>query len=119
MASELLQSLAINPYHLGELKQPDAVGQVGMPGEGPFMKMYLRGGPDLIHEAWYETYNCPIAIGCGSFVTRWAEGRSFEQAKLLEAGDLMTVMGGLPLGKEHCAELAVGSLRHALDTAVR
>lgn len=85
-----------------------------MPGEGPFMTMYLRAGTGQIQEAWYETYNCPIAVGCGSFVTRWVEGKTTEQAALLDAEALTKILGGLPLGKEHCASLTVKSLRKAL-----
>jgi nitrogen fixation NifU-like protein len=114
MASELLQSLASSPHHLGALVNADAVGREGMPGEGPFMTMYLRGLDGVIAEAWFETYNCPIAAGCGSFVTKWVEGRTVDQARLLETDDLIRILGGLPLGREHCASLAVTSLRKAL-----
>jgi hypothetical protein len=33
---------------------------------------------------------------------------------LLTADDLMRILGGLPLGKEHCAHLAVNALRDLL-----
>ena len=42
------------------------------------------------------------------------EGREPAVLALLEAEDLMQVLGGLPLGKEHCAYLAVNALRDAL-----
>ena len=51
----------------------------------------------------------------GNRVTRWAVGRTAEQARLLETGDLSLILGGLPLGKERCASLAVLSLRKALE----
>ena len=41
-------------------------------------------------------------------------GRTPDEARVLEAEDLRRVLGGLPLGKEHCADLVVEALRAAL-----
>ena len=57
---------------------------------------------------------CPNAIACGNWVARWVAGRTPGEARILEAEDLRRVLGGLPLGKEHCADLAVDALRAAL-----
>ena len=78
------------------------------------MVMYLKVGADCIQDARFETYGCPYAVACGSWVTRWAVGRTAEQTLALEPGDLGILLGGLPLGKEHCAGLAVNSLRKAV-----
>ena len=103
-----------DPQTLGVLPEADAVGQEGVPGEGPYMTMFLKFDGDTIREARFDTYGCPYAVACGSFVTRWAAGRTVEQARALEPDDLAKILGGLPLGKEHCASLAVLSLRKAL-----
>jgi ATPase subunit of ABC transporter with duplicated ATPase domains len=42
------------------------------------------------------------------------EGRGPEMLSRLTAEDLMRVLGGLSLGKEHCAFLAVGALKELL-----
>ena len=78
------------------------------------MVMELRGSAACIAEARFSTYGCPAATACGQWVTSWVAGKSAETARLLEAGDLERVLGGLPLGKQHCAKLAVNSLRSAL-----
>lgn len=103
------------PYHMQELPEADVVGQVGMPGEGPYMMVYLCLRERRIERAAFETYGCPSAIACGSWVARWAEGKAVEDVQVLEADDLCMVLGGLPLGKEHCAGLAVGALRSAIE----
>ena len=41
--------------------------------------------------------------------------RLAEQARMLEAADVGLLLGGLPLGKEHCASLAISSLRKGLN----
>jgi hypothetical protein len=42
-------------------------------------------------------------------------GRTTEQAGLITGEDLRTVLGGLPEGKGHFADMAVQAMRKALD----
>ena len=69
---------------------------------------------EILTDLRYETYGCPSAIASGSWVTEWAKGKTREQAQRLEPGELMLMLGGLPLGKEHAPQLAVTALRSAL-----
>jgi NifU-like protein involved in Fe-S cluster formation len=85
-----------------------------MPGEGPYLAIALCLAGGKIAAASFETYGCPSAIACGSFLTRWVEGKTVEQASVITADDLMKVLGGLPLGKEHAASLAIRALQDAL-----
>jgi nitrogen fixation protein NifU and related proteins len=114
VSADTVVQLFNNPQTQGALPDADAVGQEGVPGEGPFMTVYLKLDRGSVREARFETYACPYAVACGAWVTRWVVGRTTEQALLLEASDLSAILGGLPLGKEHCASLAVGALRVAL-----
>lgn len=102
------------PYHRGPFIEANAIGQEGIEGEGAFMQIALHAEEGRVTQAYFQTYNCPSAIACGSWLMKWLEGQTITTAASLEASDLMSVLGGLPLGKEHCAELAVKSLRHAL-----
>jgi len=86
-------------------------------GEGPFVTVYLLLNGDLVAEAWFETWGCPVSIACGTWLTHWAEGRSLDQVSMIEPDDLVRVLGGVPLGKEHCPELAVGALQDAVHRA--
>lgn len=114
MFSDVLSLHSSGPYHMGTMSDSHAVGTAGEPGAGPYMKMYLKRDGDRVAEAWFETYGCPVAVGCGSWTVRWVEGRTLQQAGVLDDGALQTVLGGLPLGKEHCAALAVQSLKDGL-----
>ena len=115
MSAELVAQLFNDPRTLGALPDADAIGQEGVAGQGPYLTVYLKRTGDTIEDARFETYSCPYAVACGSWVTRWVVGRTAEQARLLETSDLSLVLGGLPLGKEHCASLAVHALRKALS----
>ncbi len=114
MSGDTVATLFNDPRTLGPLPDADVSGQAGVPGEGPFMTMHLKLDGDTIREARFESYGCPYAVACGSYVTRWLPGRSTDQALVLEPADLNLLVGGLPLGKEHCADLAVKTLRNAL-----
>lgn len=79
------------------------------------MQIALRAEAGRVAQAYFQTYNCPSAVACGSWLMKWLEGQTISTAASLEASDLMSVLGGLPLGKEHCAELAMKALRYALQ----
>ncbi len=119
MLNPIVRSLFHSPYHMQAMEQPDVVGQVGCKGEGAYLLLYLKLDGQTVKEAAFETYGCPPAIACGSWVCRWLEGRTLETAGKLTAEDLRKLLGGLPEGKEQCADLAVGALKDALSRADR
>lgn len=104
----------LQPYHRGILTHADAVGQEGLEGDGPYMMIALRAQGEHVVEGAFETYGCPAAIACGSWLMQWIEGKTVAEAEAIETDELSAVLGGLPLGKEHCAYLAVTALRSAL-----
>ena len=108
----------VAPYHQGNFPEANALGQEGIPGEGAFMQIALHVEEGRVTQAYFQTYGCPSAIACGSWLMKWLEGREVSTAALLEPSELMVVLGGLPLGKEHCAELTVKALRYALNQVI-
>jgi NifU-like protein involved in Fe-S cluster formation len=117
MYNEIVADHFENPRKAGVLKDADVVGQDGVPGQGPYMVLYLHVGDGRITDARFQTYGCPAAIACGSWVTQWAVDKPVEEALTLEPGEVEQGLGGLPLGKEHCAPLAVNALKNALASA--
>jgi NifU-like protein involved in Fe-S cluster formation len=119
MYNETILHLWSQPYHRGLPADIEAlgatVGQEGFPGEGPYMKVALRWEGESCAQAWFETYSCPAAVACGSRLAQWVQGKTLGQAESLGADDLSLLLGGLPLGKKHCAHLAVNALQSALS----
>ena len=111
MLSSTVQSEAAAPYHLQPMPDADYSGKAGIQGQGPYLELFAKVESDSVIEAAYQTYSCPNAIACGSWVTRWMEGRGPDVLSRITPDDLMRVLGGLPLGKEHCAQLAIGALQ--------
>jgi nitrogen fixation NifU-like protein len=103
-----------HPRNVGTLESPTAVGTEGVPGQGNYMAIHIRVEAGRITDIRYQTYGCPGAIACGSAVTELARGRTLEEAEGITRDDVDRLLGGLPLGKGHCADLAVNALRNAL-----
>jgi nitrogen fixation NifU-like protein len=106
-----------HPRNAGTLETPTAVGSEGVPGRGNYMVIHIRVAAGRISEIRYQTYGCPGAIACGSAVTELAKGKTLTEAAAISRDDVDKLLGGLPLGKGHCADLAVNALRDALAKA--
>jgi len=103
-----------NPKNLGELKDPDAVGQVGNPVCGDIMKLYLKIKDDKIKDIGFETLGCGAAIACSSVVTEEAKGKTLAKAAEINKDAILKKLGGLPTPKIHCSMLAIEALKKAI-----
>ena len=102
-----------NPRNLGEMKDADAVGEVGNPVCGDLMYVYIKvtkkDGMDVIEDISFQTFGCAAAIATSSMITELAKGKTIEEAsKIAEALD------GLPPIKLHCSNLAADALLDAI-----
>lgn len=113
MYSALAQDHISNPRNPGPLVQATHEGTAGTPGEGPFLTLWFEIEDGVIRRAAFRTYGCAAATACGSFTTTLLTGRTIEQAKRLEAGDLIRALQ-LPEGKEETARLAIKAISQAL-----
>lgn len=115
MYSETVLDHFNNPRNAEGPGDSDAVGRAGTPGQGNYMVISLREEGGRIAEARFQTYGCPAAIACGSWLTERVTGMSADDAKEITPDAITEGLGGLPLGKEHCAKLASDALRDALN----
>jgi nitrogen fixation protein NifU and related proteins len=115
MYSETVLQEFNNPHRRGPLAEADVCGQAGAPGEGPYTAIWLKAADGKIVAASFDTYGCPAATATASWLTRWVEGKTVEQASVITPPMLIQVLGGLPLAKEHTAYLAVKALQAALS----
>lgn len=104
-----------NPRNAGPVEDATHYGQFGIPGDGPYVQLWLRVEGETIAGTGYQTYGCPAAVGCASVLAEVLRGKTLDVAKLIEPGDLALLLGGLPDGKSDCADRAIGALRDALE----
>ena len=100
--------------NLGPLAGATHRGQSGTPGDGPYTIIELKIENDVVRQAAYQANGCPSSIAAASMVANIAQNRAIALLRLLEARDVILILGGLPEGKESAAERAVLALHNAL-----
>jgi len=115
--SNILNDHIVNPRNVGRIENPDATGQAGRAGRGPFMVMDFRIADGVVAGVKYQTFGCGPAIAAGSMLTETMKGRSVEECTALTAEKLNDALGGLPSDKVYCASLAITAMRNALARA--
>ncbi len=101
---------------MGSLENPDARGFVrGWCGDSMQIDLQLAG--EVIQDARYITDGCGATMACGGMLARLARGKTLAAAEQITPEDLLTALDGLPEGHEHCAQLAVNTLRQAIQNA--
>lgn len=103
------------PRNFGRFESPDAVGQASLDGESPRVTFYLRLAGGIVERATYETAGCGVAIAACSMLSVIATSRPIADCLGLTADDLDAVLGGVPVEKKYCLNLAIEALRDALS----
>lgn len=115
MYSEKVMAHFTNPHNVGELKDANAVGEVGNARCGDIMRMYLKIHDDVIEDASFKTFGCCAAIAASSVATDLIKGKSIDEALRLKNSDVVEALDGLPAVKIHCSVLAEEAIRQAID----
>ena len=82
---------------------------------GDTMKFYLVIKKGIIVKANFITDGCRTSKATASQTTLLIEGKSLEYAENLEPNDIDKALGGLPDDHKHCTELAIITLRNAIN----
>ena len=104
-----------NPKHMGEIKNPDAVGEVGNMKCGDVMKIYLRVNNNKIQDIKFQTFGCIAAIASSDALCEVAKGKTIEQAKKINNKEIVKALGNLPSIKLHCSVLGASALKAAIE----
>lgn len=115
MFSPAVLDHTLNPRNVGKLEGATHEGVAGEPGEGPYIMLWFKVNGENIEDATYETFGCPAAVACGSLVAQLAKGKTISWVLSLEEKNLVTLLGGLPEGKEHNARLVIHAVRDAFE----
>lgn len=103
-----------DPKNIGWMEDPDGAARFKGPC-GDTMEVNLRVEGDRIKDIRFFTDGCGPSIACGSMLTQMAQGRTLDGAANLSKDELIEALGGLPEESLHCAELAITTLRKALE----
>ena len=112
--SDSVRDHFVNPRNAGSLVGATRIGTAGNPGNGPFVKLFVRLEGDTVADITFQTYGCAAAIASCSKLTDMVKGKAVQEALSVTPDALLAAIGGLPLGKRHCPGLAVEALTNAL-----
>ncbi len=103
-----------NPRNVGEMDNPDGLGEVGNPICGDMMKVFIKVEDDHIKDISFLTFGCGAAIAVSSILTEMAKGKSLEEAKKITNKSVAEALEGLPKNKLHCSNLGADALQLAI-----
>jgi nitrogen fixation NifU-like protein len=116
--NETVMDHFMNPRNMGDIKDADAIGEVGAAACGDIMKITLKidDVTQTVTDARFKTFGCGSAIAASSMATELIKGRTIEELhKNFNNNDIVTALGGLPPVKIHCSVLATEALNAALE----
>ncbi len=113
--SETVMDHFRNPRNVGEIENPDGVGEVGNAKCGDIMKIFIKVEDNRIKDIKFQTFGCGSAIASSSMASEMIKGKTIEEAWNLTNKAVADALEGLPPVKMHCSVLAEEAIHKAIN----
>lgn len=105
----------MNPRNVGEIENPDGVGEEGNPVCGDVMVFYIKVKDNHLEDVKFKTFGCGAAIAVSSMVSEMAIGKTLKEAMKITPRTVANELEGLPQNKLHCSNLGAQALHKAIN----
>jgi len=113
--SEKVMDHFMHPRNVGEIENPDGVGEVGNPVCGDMMTFYIKVKDNKLEDVKFKTFGCGAAIAVSSMVSEMAMGKTLDEALKITPQLVAEKLEGLPKQKFHCSNLGAQALTKAIE----
>jgi len=110
--SEVARDHATHPRNYGPPEDFDGHARITGPC-GRTMEFWLSVQKGQVLRACFVTDGCEPSLACGSITTCLTTGRNVAEATAIGQQNVLEALGGLPGESQHCALLAIRTLKAA------
>ena len=112
--SQTVMDHFMNPRNVGEIENPDGVGEEGNPVCGDMMTFYIKVKDDRLEDVKFKTFGCGAAIAVSSMVSEMAKGKTLDEVMEITPQAVADRLEALPKNNFHCSSLGAPALHKGI-----